>query len=52
MYAFDPCRTLVEKLVLLHTADTSTDPHDAIRGARHYYDVHQLGLGTRQSSQP
>ena len=38
----DPCRTLVEKLVLLHTAHTSTDPHDAIRGARHYYDVHQL----------
>ena len=34
--------TFVEKLVLLHTAHTNTDPHDAIRGARHYYDVHQL----------
>ena len=30
----DPCRTLVEKLVLLHTAHMSPDPHDAIRGAR------------------
>ena len=38
----DPCRTLVEKLVLLHTAHSSNDPADAIRGARHYYDVHQL----------
>lgn len=38
----DPCRTLVEKLVLLHTAHLNPDPHDAIRGARHYYDVHQL----------
>ncbi|MBA3741510.1 nucleotidyl transferase AbiEii/AbiGii toxin family protein [Sporichthya sp.] len=37
-----PCRTLVEKLVLLHTAHTSPDPKAAIRGARHYYDVHQL----------
>ena len=35
----DPCRTLVEKLVLLHTAH---DSRDAIRGARHYYDVYQL----------
>jgi Nucleotidyl transferase AbiEii toxin, Type IV TA system len=38
----DPCRTLVEKLVLLHTAHTADDSHDAIRGARHYYDVYQL----------
>lgn len=37
-----PWRTLVEKLVLLHTAHSSDDPHVAIRGARHYYDVHQL----------
>jgi hypothetical protein len=32
----------VEKLVLLHTAHTAPDPDAAIRGARHYYDVHQL----------
>ena len=37
-----PWRTLVEKLVLLHTAHTAIDPDAAIRGARHYYDVHQL----------
>jgi hypothetical protein len=37
-----PWRTLVEKLVLLHTAHTAPDPDAAIRGARHYYDVHQL----------
>lgn len=37
-----PWRTLVEKLVLLHTAHTSDGPAAAIRGARHYYDVHQL----------
>lgn len=37
-----PWRTLVEKLVLLHTAHTAADPNAAIRGARHYYDVHQL----------
>ncbi len=37
-----PWRTLVEKLVLLHTAHTASDPGAAIRGARHYYDVHQL----------
>lgn len=37
-----PWRTLVEKLVLLHTAHTALDPSAAIRGARHYYDVHQL----------
>lgn len=37
-----PWRTLVEKLVLLHTAHTAEDPKAAVRGARHYYDVHQL----------
>jgi hypothetical protein len=37
-----PWRTLVEKLVLLHTAHSADDPAAAIRGARHYYDVHQL----------
>jgi hypothetical protein len=37
-----PWRTLVEKLVLLHTAHSSDDPTAATRGARHYYDVHQL----------
>jgi hypothetical protein len=37
-----PWRTLVEKLVLLHTAHSADDPATAIRGARHYYDVHQL----------
>lgn len=37
-----PWRTLVEKLVLLHTAHTAADPDAAVRGARHYYDVHQL----------
>jgi hypothetical protein len=37
-----PWRTLVEKLVLLHTAHSNDDPTAAIRGARHYYDVHQL----------
>lgn len=37
-----PWRTLVEKLVLLHTAHTSPDPVAAIRGARHFYDVHRL----------
>lgn len=37
-----PWRTLVEKLVLLHTAHTAEDPTAAVRGARHYYDVHQL----------
>lgn len=39
-----PWRTLVEKLVLLHTAHTNEDPAAAIRGARHFYDVHQLLL--------
>jgi hypothetical protein len=38
----DPSRTLVEKLVLLHTAHSQRDPRNAIRTARHYYDVHQL----------
>lgn len=37
-----PWRTLVEKLILLHTAHSREDPATAIRGARHYYDVHQL----------
>jgi predicted nucleotidyltransferase component of viral defense system len=37
-----PCRTLVEKLVLLHTAHNSDDSEVARLGARHYYDVHQL----------
>lgn len=37
-----PWRTLVEKLVLLHTAHSAEDPKAAVRGARHYYDVHQL----------
>ena len=37
-----PCRTLVEKLVLLHAAHGAEHPADAVRGARHYYDVHQL----------
>jgi hypothetical protein len=37
-----PWRTLVEKLLLLHTAHIVEDPDAARRGARHYYDVHQL----------
>jgi len=37
-----PWRTLVEKLILLHTAHSATDARAAVRGARHYYDVHQL----------
>jgi hypothetical protein len=37
-----PWRTLVEKLVLLHTAHSADDSAAAIRGGRHYYDVHQL----------
>lgn len=37
-----PWRTLVEKLVLLHTAHSDDEPTAAISGARHYYDVHQL----------
>lgn len=37
-----PWRTLVEKLVLLHTAHSAEDPRAAIRSARHYYDIHQL----------
>jgi len=37
-----PWRTLVEKLVLLHTAHSADDPAAAASGARHYYDVHQL----------
>ena len=35
-------RTLVEKLVLLHTAHIATEPSAAIRGARHFYDVYRL----------
>jgi hypothetical protein len=37
-----PWRTLVEKLVLLHTAHSADELAAAIRGARHYYDVHRL----------
>ncbi|MDE3206368.1 MAG: nucleotidyl transferase AbiEii/AbiGii toxin family protein [Acidobacteriota bacterium] len=37
-----PARTLVEKLVLLHTAHSAESPEAARRAARHYYDVHQL----------
>ena len=37
-----PWRTLVEKLVLLHTAHSLDDPTEAVRGARHFYDVHRL----------
>ena len=39
-----PERTLVEKLILLHTAHSLNNEHDALRGARHYYyyDVHRL----------
>lgn len=37
-----PARTLVEKLVLLHTASGDPNPAVLVRGARHYYDVHQL----------
>jgi hypothetical protein len=37
-----PWRTLVEKLILVHTAHSTEDQADAVRGARHYYDIHQL----------
>jgi urease gamma subunit len=37
-----PSRTLVEKLVLLHTASLDNNPAALVRGARHYYDIHQL----------
>ena len=37
-----PSRTLIEKLVLLHTAHCGDDPAVAMKGARHFYDVHQL----------
>ena len=37
-----PARTLVEKLVLLHTATCDPNPAALVRGARHYYDIHQL----------
>lgn len=37
-----PSRTLVEKLVLLHTAHSAEDGYAAERAARHYYDVYQL----------
>jgi len=42
-----PWRTLVEKLVLLHTAHSTDQAGPAVRGARHYYDVHQL-LGSAE----
>lgn len=38
----NPSRTLVEKLVLLHTAHCADNQEVAVRTARHYYDVHQL----------
>ena len=37
-----PARTLVEKLVLLHTASNDPNPAALVRSARHYYDIHQL----------
>jgi len=37
-----PSRTLVEKLVLLHTAHYANDLSVAIKAARHYYDIHKL----------
>lgn len=37
-----PWRTLAEKLVLLHTAHSSPEPSAAVRGARHFYDIHRL----------
>lgn len=37
-----PSRTLVEKLVLLHTAHCAKESYVAERAARHYYDVYQL----------
>jgi hypothetical protein len=37
-----PVRTLVEKLVLLHTAHADGDANRIGRTARHYYDVHEL----------
>ena len=38
----DPSRTLVEKLVLLHTVHSDMDPAPAVRAARHFYDVERL----------
>lgn len=38
----DPLRTLVEKLIILHTTHSDDAGQDAARNARHYYDVHQL----------
>lgn len=37
-----PARTLIEKLVLLHNAHCGDDSAVAIKGARHFYDAHQL----------
>lgn len=37
-----PTRTLVEKLVLLHTAHAGGDRNRIAKTARHYYDVFQL----------
>jgi Nucleotidyl transferase AbiEii toxin, Type IV TA system len=37
-----PSRTLVEKLVLLHTAHADGDSGRIVKTARHYYDVYQL----------
>jgi len=38
----EPCRTLVEKLVLLHTAHSDADAGTAVKAARHHYDVQRL----------
>ncbi|MGH8997926.1 MAG: nucleotidyl transferase AbiEii/AbiGii toxin family protein [Acidimicrobiia bacterium] len=38
----EPSRTLVEKLILLHTAHSDPDPVPAVRAARHFYDVERL----------
>jgi hypothetical protein len=42
-----PWRTLVEKLVLLHTAHSASDSVAAVKGARHVYDVYRL-LSSRE----
>jgi hypothetical protein len=42
-----PSRTLIEKLVLLHTAHVDGNDNRIVKTARHYYDVYQL-LGTAE----